>query len=81
MIENFIMSLYYASAFFFVIVLFAFTGASAVVATGFLDAVLFNLALIAFLFLELPYEPLATFPLLDFLSPFPIQFKTLRGQL
>jgi hypothetical protein len=59
---------------FFLAVRFGFAGASeaAAVADDFLEAVLFNLALMEFLFLETPKEPFQRFPFFDFLSPFPI---------
>src|SRR5258708_4964347 len=41
-------------------------------AAGLAEFTLFNLALIAFLLLETPYEPIEILPLLDFLSPFPM---------
>jgi hypothetical protein len=41
-------------------------------AAGFVDALRFNLNLIAFLFLDLPKEPFAIFPFFDFLSPLPM---------
>ena len=55
-------------------VLFGFAAAGAAAdAVPFLDAVLFNFALIAFLLLDLPYDPLKILPFLDFLSPRPIR--------
>jgi hypothetical protein len=41
---------------------------------GLADVTLFNLALIAFLFLDTPYEPIETLPFLVFLSPLPMNF-------
>jgi hypothetical protein len=72
---------HHASLFFFT-VLFGLAGDSASTASaGFLLAAeRFNFALIAFLFLELPKEPIAIFPFFDFLSPFPI-FKKLYGAM
>ena len=60
------------SAFFFAAAFFGLAGASAVTATGFLEEDLFNFALIAFLFLETPNEPLKRFPFAVFLSPLPM---------
>ena len=58
---------------YFFAVLFGLAGVSApAVSADFLEALFFNLALIAFLFLELPNEPIAIFPFLDFLSPLPM---------
>ena len=62
----------YASAFFFG-ARFAF-GAAPVEAVelAFLEDVLFNLALIEFLLLDTPKEPIERFPFLVFLSPRPM---------
>ena len=54
-------------------VLFGFAAAGAAAVEPFLEAVLFNFALMAFLLLDLPYDPLAILPFLDFLSPRPIE--------
>lgn len=62
----------YASLFFRA-VRFAFTGASApAVSAVVFAAAFFDLAFTAFLFRELPKEPIAIFPFFVFLSPFPI---------
>jgi len=67
---------------FFLATLRAFGFAtSPVTATGFLLAVLFNLAFIFFLFLELPNEPIVRFPFFDFLSPLPIELEILWGNI
>jgi hypothetical protein len=60
----------YASA-FFLATFFALGAASAEPAT-FFEAVLFNLVLIDFLFLDTPKEPIVRFPFFDFLSPRPM---------
>jgi hypothetical protein len=61
------------SAFFFAAVLFGFAGASAVAVSAlFLEALLFKRALMAFLLLVTPNEPVVRFPFFDFLSPLPI---------
>jgi hypothetical protein len=71
----------YASPFFFT-VLFGLAGASALTGSPiFFEAALFNFAFIAFLFLELPKEPIAIFPFFDFLSPFPMFSKNFTPQL
>jgi hypothetical protein len=62
------------------IVLFAFTGASAT-APSFLLPALFYLALIAFLFLDTPKEPFERFPFADFLSPLPIDNVVVYGAM
>jgi hypothetical protein len=71
-----IVSFIYASPFFFT-VLRGLTGASAAAAvvaasTGFFVVDLFNLDLIALLFLDTPKEPLKILPFFDFLSPLPM---------
>lgn len=50
---------------------FVFAGAAGASAV-FFEAVRFNLALIDFLFLALPKEPIVLFPFAVFLSPLPI---------
>jgi hypothetical protein len=64
---------HYASAFFFG-VRFALGAASVAVveATTFLEVDLFNLALIDFLLLDTPKDPIVRFPFFDFLSPRPM---------
>jgi hypothetical protein len=62
--------------FYFFAVLLGLAGVSApAVSAVFLEALFFSLALIAFLFLELPKEPIAIFPFLVFLSPLPMLKK------
>jgi len=61
-----------ASAFFFT-TRFAFAGAAAAAPSFFfLEALRFNLALMAWRFLDTPKECLQRFPFFDFLSPFPM---------
>jgi hypothetical protein len=60
---------HYASA-FFLGALFALGVASA--ALFFAEAARFNLALIDFLLLDTPKEPIVRFPFFDFLSPRPM---------
>jgi hypothetical protein len=62
---------HYASAFFFA-VFFALGAASADAVAGFLEVALFNLALIEFLLLDTPKEPIVRFPFFVFLSPRPM---------
>jgi hypothetical protein len=63
----------YASAFLRAVFL-GFAAAGAEAAEAAFEAVLFNLAFVAFLFLEVPKEPLKIFPFFVFLSPRPINF-------
>jgi hypothetical protein len=69
LLVNFIISY---SAFFFAAALFGLAGVSAATAVVFFEADLFNFALIAFLLLETPNEPLKRFPFAVFLSPLPM---------
>jgi hypothetical protein len=62
----------YESA-FFLEALFGFAFSVLPALSTFLVVERFILALIAFLFLETPYDFLHCFPFLDFLSPFPMQ--------
>lgn len=68
----------YASA-FFLGVLFAFGAASvattAVTLPAFFEVDLFSLALIDFLLLDTPKDPIVRFPFFDFLSPRPMYSK------
>ena len=73
---------YYAASFFFVVRFALGFSATAEVAStaGLASLLLLSLALIADLFLELPYDPIKRLPFFDFLSPFPILFSSLRQQ-
>jgi hypothetical protein len=64
----------YSAFFLGVVVLLGFAAASSTAAAGagFFVVDLFNLALIALLRLELPYESFQILPFFDFLSPLPI---------
>lgn len=62
-------------------VLFGFAALAVAAVAVFLEAVLFNLALIAFLLLDLPYDPFVILPFLDFLSPRPIRISNNYGAI
>ena len=66
---------YHYASDFFLATFFGFASATTAAETGFLEADLFNCALILFLFLDTPKEPMVLFPLADFLSPLPIELK------
>lgn len=63
---------HYASAFFLGVRFALGVTPAATEVAVFLEADLFNLALIEFLLLETPKEPFQRFPFFDFLSPFPM---------
>lgn len=67
-----ILKLFFIYASFFLAALFAGFADSSVSGATFFEAVFFNLVFIDFLLLELPNDPFAIFPFLDFLSPLPM---------
>lgn len=72
----------YASVFFrATLLVLAGASADAGSAVLFRDAVLFSFAFMALRLLELPKDPIAILPFLDFLSPFPMYSRNFTGQL